>query len=233
MGDSLNPTVVDRLSRALRPDFARTVLARRTAAAFLVLLAAAAALRPDPAGAYTDVVVTVRDLSPGRTLTDDDVHMEKRAIPTLPDGARTELDPVLGATLAGPARRGEVLTDARVLGSRLAGLAVGPDARVVPLHLADAAVPDLIRTGAVVDVLGAADAAAQAHPRVQVRLAADVDGRATGPEIGQAAGEGRILLRRRQCLPRRRRRACLGGRTGGPQYDEQGQERSSHRGPWT
>ena len=142
------------------------MLARRTAAAFLVLLAAAAALRPDPAGAYTDVVVTVRDLSPGRTLTDDDVHMEKRAIPTLPDGARTELDPVLGATLAGPARRGEVLTDARVLGSRLAGLAVGPDARVVPLHLADAAVPDLIRTGDVVDVLGAADAAAQAHPRV-------------------------------------------------------------------
>jgi hypothetical protein len=48
-----------------------------------------------------------------------------------------------------------VLTDARLLGPRLAGLAAGPDARIVPLHLADAAVLDLIRPGDVVDVLGA------------------------------------------------------------------------------
>lgn len=160
--ESLNPTLLHRVSRALRPDFARTVLARRIAAGFLVLLAGAAALRPDPADAYTDVAVTVRDLRPGQTLTADDVRLERRSTTTLPDGARNELGPILGATLAGPTRRGEILTDARILGSRLAGLAIGQDARVVPLHLADPAVPDLIRTGDVVDVLGAQDAAAHA-----------------------------------------------------------------------
>lgn len=159
--EPLNPTPLDRARRALSPDFARTVLARRIVAGFLVLLAGVAALKPDPTGAHTEVAVTVRDLAPGQKLTPDDVQLEKRSTATLPDGAQTELSPVLGATLAGPARRGEVLTDARILGSRLAGLAVGPDSRVVPLRLADVAVPDLIRTGDVVDVLGAQNQASQ------------------------------------------------------------------------
>ena len=37
---SLNPTARERLSQALRPDFARTAAARRLAAGFLVVLAA-------------------------------------------------------------------------------------------------------------------------------------------------------------------------------------------------
>ena len=89
------------------------------------------------------------------TLTAGDVALRTRPVATIPDGAATAVDALIGATLAGPSRRGEVLTDARILGSRLANLAAGPDARVVPLHLADAAVPDLIRPGDVVDVLGA------------------------------------------------------------------------------
>lgn len=193
---SLNPTVLDRISGALRPDFARTLLARRVAAGFLVLLAGASALRPDPAGAYTPVAVAVRDLRPGVTLTTDDVRLEKRSTATLPDGTHTHLDPVLGATLAGPARRGEVLTDARVLGSRLAGLAVGGDARVVPLHLSDAAVLDLIRTGDVVDVLGAGDhadaATAQARPRVIASNAVVVLVSAATKALG--AGGDRVVL---------------------------------------
>ena len=59
-----------------------------------------------------------------------------------------------------------MLTDARILGPRLAGLAAGPDARIVPLHLADAAVLDLIRSGDVVDVLGAPSAGSDAAPRL-------------------------------------------------------------------
>ena len=165
MAESLNPTLLERFSRAARPDFTRTVLARRIVAGFLVVLAAVAALRPDPAGVRRDVVVAVRDLSPGAPLTIDDVRLEKHSAPTIPDGAHTDLA-IVGATLAGPVRRGEILTDARVLGSRLAGLSAGPDARAVPLHLADAAVLDLIRTGDVVDVLGAAASDAQARPRV-------------------------------------------------------------------
>ncbi|MBV9319835.1 MAG: flagellar biosynthesis protein FlgA, partial [Mycobacterium sp.] len=39
MRESLNPTLLSRLSQALRPDWTRTVLARRITAAALVVLA--------------------------------------------------------------------------------------------------------------------------------------------------------------------------------------------------
>lgn len=162
---SLNPTPLNRISRALRPDFVRTALARRIAAGLLVLLAGASALRPDPAHVQRRVVVAVRDLGPGKTLTVEDVTLQARPVATLPDGAQTALTGLLGATLAGPARRGEVLTDTRVLGSRLVGLSAGPDARVVPLHLAESAVLDLLRAGDVVDVVGATGPAAEGTAR--------------------------------------------------------------------
>ena len=164
--NSLNPTLPERLSTALRPDFARTVLARRIAAGLLVVLAAASALRPDPAGTYVDVAVAATDLRPGTALRVEDAELQKRSVATLPDGALTNLDALVGSTLAGPARSGEILTDARVLGSRLAGMSAGPDARMVPLHLADVAVLDVIRPGDVVDVLGAPAAEAGARPRM-------------------------------------------------------------------
>lgn len=196
MGESINPTVRNRISRAMRPDFARTIAARRIAAGLLVILAAAAALRQDPDGAYRPVTVAVRDLSPGVTVTAQDVEIQKRTAATVPDGT-AGLEQVVGATLAGAVRRGEVLTDARVLGSRLAELSVGRDARVVPLHLSDSAVLDVIRTGDVVDVLGAtpgAGAGGEVHPRliaanaVVVLVSADANGRYRGP------GNDRVVL---------------------------------------
>ena len=117
--------------------------ARRVAAGVLVVLAATAALRSDPDGDRTEIVVAARDLAPG-------------------------VSSVVGATLAGPARRGEIITDVRLLGPRLAESAAGPNARIVPLHLADTALLDLIRAGDVVDVLAAttSDTGADARPRV-------------------------------------------------------------------
>ena len=129
--------------------------ARRVAAGALVVLAAVAALRSDPHGDQTDIVVAARDLSPGIELTAADVRLEKRSAATVPDGSQSTVDKVVGSTLAGPARRGEVLTDVRLLGPRLAQSAAGPDARIVPLHLADTALLDLVRPGDVVDVLAA------------------------------------------------------------------------------
>lgn len=166
MGESLNPTLWERICRAVRPDFGRTLLARRLAAGALLLLAAAMALRPDPAGTYADAAVAASDLRPGVTLRSEDVRLQRHPVSTLPDGAVTDVDHLTGATVAGPVRRGEVLTDARVLGPRLAGLAVGPDARVVPLRLSDTAVLDVIRSGDVVDVLGAVESDPGAQPRV-------------------------------------------------------------------
>jgi SAF domain len=152
---SLNPTLLRRISAWLRPDWTRTVLARRVAAGGLVVLAGVAALRSNPDGDRAEVVVAARDLSPGIALTPDDIRVENRLITTLPDGSQADPGTVIGSTLAGPTRRGEVLTDVRLLGSRLAESTAGPGARIVPLHLADGALIDLVRVGDVVDVLAA------------------------------------------------------------------------------
>jgi Flp pilus assembly protein CpaB len=156
MGESLNPSVLSRIA-GLRPDWSRTVAARRVAAGGLVVLAAVSALRSDPHGDQTDVVIAARDLPPGIELTAADVRREKRTATTIPDGVAMDIDKVVGATLAGPARKGEVLTDVRLLGPRLAQSAAGPDARIVPLHLSDPALLDVVRPGDVVDVLAASD----------------------------------------------------------------------------
>jgi Flp pilus assembly protein CpaB len=159
MGEALNPSALSRLSQALRPDWTRTTAARRAAAGALVVLAGVAALRPDPADGHADVVVFAHDVAPGVELTATDLRVESRSKTTIPDGSQTDPATLLGSTLAGPARRGEVLTDVRLLSPRLAEATAGPDARVVSLRLADAALLDLIRPGDVVDVL-AADSAA-------------------------------------------------------------------------
>ena len=167
MGESLNPSVMSRLVHGMRPDWTRTVAARRVAAGALVVLAAVAALRSDPDGDQTDIVVAARDLSPGVELTAADLRIETRMAATVPDGSQSSVDAVVGSTLAGPARRGEVLTDVRLLGPRLAQSAAGPNARIVPLHLADTALLDLVRPGDVVDVLAAPkDDVDDATPRV-------------------------------------------------------------------
>lgn len=145
---SLNPSLVSRISAFLRPDWTRTVRARRFAAAGLVMLAGVAALRSNPEDDRSEVVVAAHDLRPGTALTPGSAT-------TLPDGSQADLDAVVGSTLASPTRRGEVLTDVRLLGSRLAESTAGPDARIVPLHLADSALVDLVRVGDVVDVLAA------------------------------------------------------------------------------
>ncbi len=192
MHEGLNPTLGNRIRQLLRPDVTRTLLARRLAAGGLVILAGIAALRPDPADRQSDVVVAAHDLSPGVALSATDLRVEKRSATTIPDGAQTTVAAVVGATLAGPARRGEVLTDARVLGPRLAGLTAGPNARVVPLHLADTAVLDLIRSGDVVDVLGAVAADAESEPAVLATNAIVVLVSAKQKSAG--AGDDRVVL---------------------------------------
>ena len=194
MGESLNPSPLTRLWFGFRPDWTRTVAARRAAAGSLVILAAVAALRPDPSAGTTDVVVAARDLTPGVELSADDVRIETRSFTTIPDGFQTDLTELVGSTLAGPARRGEVLTDVRLLSPRLAEATAGPDARVVPLHLADAALLELIRPGDVVDVLavdaqGDDDASTQ---RVVARGAIVVLTSATTKAPG--GGEGVVLV---------------------------------------
>lgn len=191
---------MSRLSLWLRPDWTRTLLARRVAAGGLVVLAGIATLRSTPAEDYAQVVVADHDLRPGAALTSGDVRIEKRLAATVPDGARADLGTVVGSTLTGPARRGEVLTDVRLLGSRLAEAAIGstagPDARIVPLHLADGALIDLVRVGDVVDVLAAPATGSpdntHAAPRVVATDAVVV--LVSAKEKVQAADSDRVVL---------------------------------------
>lgn len=191
MGNPLDPSLLDRLRRAVRPDWSRTPTARRVVAGGLVILAAVAAWRGDPRTEYTDVVVTVRDLAPGIELTAADVSLEARATPAVPIGAHTRVDAVVGATLAGPARSGEILTDVRMLGPRLADSAAGPDARIVPIPLADAALMDLLRPGDVVDIV-----AAPPDEVTEARLIATdaVVILVSAKDSGLAARNGRVVL---------------------------------------
>jgi Flp pilus assembly protein CpaB len=189
---SLNPSLPARISQWLRPDWSRTVLARRIAAAGLVVLAGVAALRPNPDGERAQVVVAARDLSPGVALTADDLRLEKRLTPTIPDGSQSDIDTIVGSTLAGPTRRGEVLTDVRLLGRRLAESAAGPDARIVPVHPVDIALADLVRPGDLVDIVAASETNSAAAARVVATDAIVV--LVTAKQKAQAATSERVVL---------------------------------------
>lgn len=195
MGDSLkslNPSLPARIALWLRPDWSRTVLARRIAAAGLVVLAGVAALRPNPDGERAQVVVAARDLSPGAALTTDDLRLEKRLAPTIPDGSQSDIDTIVGSTLAGPTRRGEVLTDVRLLGRRLAESAAGPDARLVPVHPVDIALADLVRPGDLVDIVAASETNSAAAARVVATGAIVV--LVSAKQKAQAATSERVVL---------------------------------------
>jgi Flp pilus assembly protein CpaB len=192
---SLNPSLATRISQRLRPDWSRTLLARRIAAAGLVVLAGVAALRPDPDGERVPVVVAAHDLSPGAALSADDLLLEKRLVPTIPDGTQSDIDTVVGSTLAGPARRGEVLTDVRLLGRRLAESAAGPGARIVPVHPVDSALADLVRPGDVVDIVAASQTNSQSNPTVPGVIATDaIVVLVSAKQKAQAAANDRVVL---------------------------------------
>jgi Flp pilus assembly protein CpaB len=192
---SLNPSLPTRISQWLRPDWSRTLLARRIAAAGLVVLAGVAAVRPDPDGERAQVVVAAHDLSPGTALTADDLQLEKLLVPTIPDGAQSDIDTVVGSTLAGPTRRGEVLTDVRLLGRRLAESAAGPDARIVPVHPVDSALTDLVRPGDVVDVVAASESSSPSNPKVPSVIATDaIVVLVSAKQKAQAATNDRVVL---------------------------------------
>lgn len=158
------------------------------------MLAGVAALRSNPAGDRVDVLVAAHDLASGTALTVSDVRLESRLATTVPDGSQADLDAVLGSTVAGPTRRGEVLTDVRLLGSRLAESSAGPGARIVPLRLADSALIDLIRVGDVVDVLAAPTNETATRPVTRVVATDAVVVLVSAKQRTQATEADRVVL---------------------------------------
>ncbi|HNM83606.1 MAG TPA: SAF domain-containing protein [Mycobacterium sp.] len=190
--ESLNPTLPNRIRQALQPDWVHTAKARRIAAGVLVLLAAVTAIRAQPGGEHAPAAVALRDLEPGVAITADDVRIENRLAATLPDAPVADTAAVVGAMPAGPVRRGEILTDVRLLGARLAQAAAGPDARLVPLHVTDRALPDLLRPGDIVDVVAAPASGAdgEAHVVATDAVVASVSARPKTPTVA----DDRVVL---------------------------------------
>ncbi|WP_239437137.1 RcpC/CpaB family pilus assembly protein [Arthrobacter alpinus] len=150
---------------------ARLVVRRRRlfAAMFLCAAASLAVQQLTPASPITTgVMVASRDLPAGHVLSANDLKSAKVSPQMVPDGAiRSPAAGVLaagapppvdsstewlGLQVSGPIRRGEVLTDASLLGTGLlAGAPAGSQA--VPLRLSDPSTLTLLRQGQLVTVV--------------------------------------------------------------------------------
>ncbi|MEV4006113.1 Flp pilus assembly protein CpaB, partial [Actinomadura sp. NPDC049753] len=107
------------------------------------------ALRPGPPPSVR-VLAAARDLPAGTPLGPDDLRHLDLPPSAVPSGALRAGG--AGRVLAGPMRRGEPLTDARVIGAGLLR-GYGPGTVAAPVRLADAGAARLVRPGDRVDVL--------------------------------------------------------------------------------
>lgn len=150
----------DRLSRRLRP-VRRAVLARRRLLAALLTATAvatgvhAAAGPPPPSVA---VLTAARDLPAGTVLEPGDLVTTEFAPGSVPAGTSRD---AVGRTLAAAVRRGEPVTDVRLVGPALT--AVDPDRTAVPVRLPDAGMVALLEVGDRIDLVATDPQGSGAH----------------------------------------------------------------------
>jgi Flp pilus assembly protein CpaB len=142
-------TVRRRLIRALR-GVRRTVLARRRiGAALLAGVAVAAGLRALAVPTPTTAIQVVRhDLEAGAVVRVDDLVTVEVPPESVPAGIAKD---AAGRTLAAPLRRGEPVTDVRLLGP--AFTQGYPGLTAVPVRLPDAAAVALLQPGDRIDLV--------------------------------------------------------------------------------
>lgn len=138
-------STVREASRTIRRH--RALLAAGLAAASV---ATALPLLAPAAPPTLSVVTAARDLLPGTPLTATDLVAVALPVAVAPEGALTSVGDLVGRTVAGPVRRGEALTDVRLLGSSLVRRR---GTVAAPVRLADPATAALLRPGDRVDVL--------------------------------------------------------------------------------
>ncbi|GGU10445.1 SAF domain-containing protein [Nocardioides albus] len=148
-------TRLTSLSRRVR----RGVLAHRRLLAFLLTASAVAigfsATRPAPPDTST-MAVAARDLPVGTVLTAADLT----DVETDPGRMPADLaEAPLGERLAAPLRRGEPVTDVRLVGPSLTD--GHPDLVAVPVRLPDAEMAALLRVGDTVDLYATDPATAE------------------------------------------------------------------------
>lgn len=143
----------------------RLVMRRRRLVAALLLCAAAAIAveQLTPASLpTTTVLVAARDLPAGHVLGPADLGPAAVSPAMVPDGSlmpENAVPPEAGTTalwtgrqLSGPVRRGEVLTDASLLGNELL-VGAPPGSQAVPVRLSDPSTLTLLRQGQLVTVV--------------------------------------------------------------------------------
>lgn len=185
----------DRLA-TLRSAVRRRVLRYRRLlaglAAGVAVLAALQALRPSPPATVT-VWAAARDLPAGTVLTSGDV-----ARVAWPPGAVPEhvVDDPIGETVAAPVRRGEPVTDVRLVGPEL--VAAWPGTVALPVRLPDTGVVALLEVGDRVDLYAADAAGTGAATLLGTRLPViALPGDATGgdgPGVLDGTPPGRLVL---------------------------------------
>ncbi|WP_346621671.1 Flp pilus assembly protein CpaB [Blastococcus montanus] len=172
------------------------LLARRATAAALLALAVALALRPAPApadgqpAATSPVVVAAADLPAGTTLTAEHLVVVPLPRAAVPAGVVDAPHLLRHRVLAGAVRRGEPLSDARLVGPGLTSAL--PDGQVAaPVRLADLAVARLVRAGDRVDVLATGTGTGTAERVAAGALVLAAPGQDGGDD---APGAGLLLL---------------------------------------
>jgi Flp pilus assembly protein CpaB len=145
---------MDRLALTYR-RVRRAVLARRRPiAALCAALAVATALQANaaPPPPTRTVLVAARDIPAGVPVRAGDLTTHEFAPDSVPHGT-VSAPAALGRTTVGPVRRGEPLTDVRLLRASL--LDGYPGLVAVPVRIGDPAAVALLRVGDKVDVLAA------------------------------------------------------------------------------
>ena len=142
-----------RLPRALRRLRARVLAHRRPLAVLCAVVAVVASVRAGeaPPPARSMVLTAAVDLPAGVVVAPSDLTMRAVEQSSVPSGALRDAAAAVGRTTSAPVRRGEPLTDVRlVTGSLLRGR---PGTVGVPVRIGDPAAVRLLRVGDRVDLV--------------------------------------------------------------------------------
>lgn len=174
---------------------------RRLAIALLLCLAAGIAvhqLTPPPADTAT-ALAAARDLPAGTALAAADLMPVKIPPQLVNPGSIIDAGLATGKQLAGPLRKGQLLTDSQLLGP---GLLTGtpPGSAAVPLRMADPSSIQLVSPGQLVNVvLTGANGYDQTSPSEVLAASVPVlwtsgQGGKTGQWLGTAETDGLIVV---------------------------------------
>ncbi|MGN9840568.1 Flp pilus assembly protein CpaB [Nonomuraea sp. H19] len=147
--------------------------------AAIAVISAYFAIRPTPPAS---VLVATRDLPPG-PLAPADLHPTPLNHP--PDGALRTITAATGRFLTSPMRKGEPLTDARLLTS----YRLPPGMVATPVRISDPEAVSLMTPGSTIDVLAAWE---ESHPARSI--AEDVTVITIPPRTGRSSDNHGALL---------------------------------------